>query len=99
MINTFESVKVLKVDKVTDLSTNFAPASGKPFHIFINPKSESSYDIGDVVVITAKPAKNNTATAVPVVIGDWNPVLFENITAGAFDITTNDIYYSEVDTY
>lgn len=99
MINTFESVKVLKVDKVADLSTNFTPASGKPFHIFINPKSESSYEIGDVVVITAKPTKNNTATAVPVVIGDWNPVLFESITAGAIDTTTNDIYYSEVETY
>lgn len=75
MINTFESVKVLKVGKVESLAVNFKPASEKPFHILINPKSGSELAPGDVKIINAKPVKNDTAVEVPVVVGDWNPVI------------------------
>lgn len=99
MINTFESVKVLKVGKVDSLATNFKPASGKSFHVFIAPKAGSELAPGDVVVISAKPVKNDSAVEVPIVVGDWNPTLLEFITAGAVDLTTDDVFYSEVDNY
>lgn len=104
MINTFESVKVLKVGKVESLDTDFAPASGKAFHVFIRPLAGADNDAGEIVAIKAKPVKNDQPTEVPIVLGDWNPVLLQSIAANAntdtdIDLNTYSVYYSEIDNY
>lgn len=104
MINTFESVKVLNVSKVASLDTDFSPASKKGFHIFIAPGDNASHEAGEVVIIKAKPVKNEQATEVPIVLGDWNPVLLESISANAnvdtdIDLDNYSVYYSEISDY
>ena len=106
MINTFESVKVLKVGKVESLDTDFAPSSTskKAFHIFIRPLEGADNDAGEIICINAKPAKNDDFVEVPIVLGDWNPVLFEKIAANAntdtdIDLDKYAVYYSEIDNY
>lgn len=99
MINTFESVKVLIVEQITDISTAFKPATANAFHIFLAPADGSSYSVGDVVTITAKPVNNDSATSVPIVVGDWNPVVLESVSASGVDLTEFDVYVSEIANY
>lgn len=104
MINTFESVKVLKVEKVESLDTDFKAASGKAFHVFIRPLDGADNDAGEIITINAKPVKNDNPVELPIVLGDWNPVLIEKIAANTgadtdIDLEHYTVYYSEIDTY
>lgn len=99
MINTFESVKAMKVEKVTDLSSAFSLESKNAFHIFIAPGAGADLDCGEVMQISAKPAKNDAATTVPIVVGDWNPVVLDSISASAIDLDNYDVFVSEIADY
>ncbi len=104
MINTFESVKVLKVDQLESLSEDFSLSDGKGFHVFIAPLSGADKDSGETIIIKAKPVKNDEAVEVPIVVGDWNPVLLEKIAANSeadtdIDLTKYKVFYSEIADY
>lgn len=99
MINTFESVKVLEVEQVTDLTSAFSLDDNRAFHICIVPQSGASYDVGEVMEISAQPAKNDSALTVPVVVGAWNPIVLTSIDASAIDLTTYNVYVSPIANY
>jgi hypothetical protein len=99
MINTFESVKAMEVQQVTDLTSEFALASKKSFHVFIVPGAGASLDCGEVIEITAKPTQNTSSTTVPLVVGTWNPIVLESIAASAIDLTQYNVYISPIANY
>ena len=104
MINTFESVKVLNVGKVDSLSEEFKLENGNGFHVFIAPGSGADKDSGETIIIKAQPVKNAEAVEVPIVVGDWNPVLLRAIAANSeadtdIDLSAYSVYYSEIANY
>ena len=65
------------------IECNVAPqldtaTTGKPFSIFIAPLS-NALEVGDIAVVSCDLPYEH-ATKVPVVVGDWSPVIFEEIT-------------------
>ena len=82
--------RVTQVDKVTDLTEGYKP--GVPFSVFLNPKEGSDVELGDVVTLDAELPYSSTAVEVPVVAGDWSPVVFVGLPTGAVDLTKVDVY-------
>lgn len=99
MINTFESVKVLSCNQVTDLTADFKLTNGNSFHILIAPGDTADKVEGQVLPVGMKLAKNDTSKNIPVVVGDWNPLVVESIDASAIDLTKYDVYISEITDY
>lgn len=88
-----QAARATKLEKVTSLSEAYRP--GKPFNVFINPVS--SDDIGTVVKITATPDRNDSAVEVPVVAGDWSPIIFKEISASGVDLSGYELYVGLID--
>lgn len=65
----------------------------KPSSIFIAPVGDT-LAVGDVVVVSGKLAYTGGADVVPVVVGDWSPAIFDEITqitdTGGTTIATAD---------
>lgn len=87
--------RVLNVEKLTDLSAGYDPQT--PFNMFLVPASGSTVELGDVIVVSATlPYGGDTAGDVPVVVGDWSPVIFRTLAAGAIDLTEVDVYVAPI---
>lgn len=88
-----QSARATKIQKVAAAD---GYTSNKPFSIFIAPTASSSQEVGDVLIITAKPVHNEEAVEVPVVVGDWSPVVFDAIAAGGIGAGL-DVYIAEIE--
>ena len=88
-------MRIVKIEKVEDLTTNYAP--GKPFSIFIAPVVGGAYLPGDVAIVNGTLPETTTATDVPVMVGDWSPVVFDSITASSLDLENCELYASELE--
>lgn len=85
--------RVLKVEQLSDLTSEYKPTSPDTcFSVFLMPASGSSVELGDVVLVNAKLPYGSAAGDVPVVVGDWSPVIFESISASGVDLTDVDVY-------
>ena len=88
--------RITNVEKVTILSDPYYP-NGVIFSMFLNAKSQSGVESGDVVVVEAMlPDTNGAYVDVPVVVGDWSPVIFRAIKAGAIDTDKLDVYIAPI---
>jgi len=89
-----QSARATKITKVADLTDGYT--SAKPFSIFVCPTDNSPKEAGEVLVINAKPVDNAAAVDVPVVIGDWSPVVFDAIGTGGINTSSYDVYIAEI---
>ena len=89
-----QAARATRVTKVADLTDGY---SGKPFSIFVAPTASSPKETGEVLIISAKPVRNDDATDVPVSIGDWSPVLFDAIAADGINTSAYDVYIAEIE--
>ena len=96
--STIRALRVLKVEKITDLSSGYKPAGDgpRPFSLFLLPKDGSTYSVGDAVEITAKLPYAASATGVPMLVGDWSPVVFEEIPVDGVDLEEFTPYAAEI---
>ena len=87
--------RITKVEKVTSLSANYYPE--KSFSVFLNAKANSGVENGDVVVVEAMlPDTDGAYVDVPVVLGDWSPVVFRAIKASGINLTKIDVYVAPI---
>lgn len=87
--------RITKVEKVTSLSSNYYPADS--FSMFLVPKAATGVELGDVMVVEALlPRTDNEYVNVPVVVGDWSPVVFRAIKASGIDLTKVDLYVAPI---
>lgn len=90
-----QSGRATKVEKVASLTTAYG--NNKPFSIFVCPTDNSPKEAGEVLIINAKPVRNTAATDVPVTIGDWSPVVFDEIAADGINTGVYDVYVAEIE--
>lgn len=99
MYTTLDIVKagrITNVIEVTSLTENYYP-SGVIFSMFLVPKAATEVELGDVMIVEAMlPDTNGEYVDVPVVVGDWSPVLFRAIKASGIDLTKVDVYVSPI---
>lgn len=93
--------RILNVEKVTDLTAAYAPVvtdgvTPAPFSIFLVPAVGSTVLPGDVVIVNGKLPYGAAATDVPVIVGDWSPVVFESISASGVDLDDVDLYAAPI---
>lgn len=93
----------MKVAKLDDLSSAYKDADGKSFHIYVVPGAGATLDAGETIIINAKPTRNDSSVDVPVCIGDWSPIVFEEISASTdqtdLDLDNYDVYVSPIENY
>lgn len=88
--------RVTKVVKLTSLSNDYNPG-GNVFSVFLAPKEGSDAGVGDVLAFDAMlPDSNGEFVEVPVVVGDWSPIVFRAIKASAIDLTDFDVYVAPI---
>ena len=66
--------KITSVGKIESVGKFSLP--NKIFYVFLSPKGEASEN---VAVMTGKPVYNLKDTDCPLVVGAWNPVLFNTL--------------------
>lgn len=88
--------RITKVEKVTSLSAHYFPADS--FSIFLVPRPTSGVELGDVKIVEAMlPRTDSAYVDVPVVVGDWSPVVFRAIKASGIDLTEVDVYVAPIE--
>ena len=98
-MTTIESIVktllVTNVAKLSSLDEGYAP--GWPFKIFVNPKEESDISKGDILTVDAELYDNKgESVEVPVITGEWSPVVFRSFKDDAFDLTEVDVYVARI---
>lgn len=95
-LDIIKAGRITKVEKVTSLSENYYP-DGVIFSMFLVPKESSNIELGDVIIVEAMlPDTNGAYVDVPMVVGDWSPVLYRAIKAEAIDLDTLDVYVAPI---
>lgn len=90
-----QAARVTDVQKLTSLTSDYHP--DKLFSLMLVPKQNSSVDVGDVVTFNATlPHAGNLPIEVPVVVGDWSPIVFCSIEANGIDLTEVDAYVAPI---
>lgn len=89
-----QSGRILKVEQLTDLSEGYAPE--KPFSLMLVPASGSDVNVGDVVTVTAKPPMNDEAAEIPVTVGEWSLVVFDNIAVDGVELDDVDCFVAPI---
>lgn len=87
--------RVLNVGKITDLTAAYSPNA--PFSVFLTPASGSLVEVGDNYIITGCTAYGEAEGEIPVVVGDWSPVVFRSISASGIDLTEVDCYVAPIE--
>lgn len=87
--------RVLNVGKVTDLTAAYEPDA--PFSMFLVPASGSLVEVGDTYIVNGLTAYGTAAGEIPVVVGDWSPVVFRGISASGIDLTEVDVYVAPIE--
>ncbi len=91
------SARVTDVKKVTSLSEEYRPEA--IFSVFLAPK-DGGNEAGDVVEFEAElPHTKGEYVDVPVVVGDWSPIVFKAIKASAIDLTKVTLYAAPMKVY
>ena len=84
MYGASEMIRAGRLTNVMDLDTFLGWRAGQAnkegifFSVFILPDSAKAIEAGDVVMAAAK-LPHREATKVPLVVGDWSPVVFVDI--------------------
>ena len=87
-----KAARVTEVGKLSSLSEDYYP-NGELFSLFLNPTESSSVSVGDVMVVEAMlPHSIAEFVEVPVVVGDWSPVVFLGLKAGTINLGEVDVY-------
>lgn len=87
---------ITNVVKLESLTEDF-DLEGKLFRLFLAPALGSDVKSGDILTVDAMlPYSGGEAVEVPVVVGDWSPVLFQGIEASAIDLTDVDAYVAPI---
>ena len=95
-LNYTQAGRITNVEKVTSLSENYYP-DDEIFSLFLVPKEDGSASSGDVIIVEAMlPDSDGQYVDVPVVVGDWSPVFFRGLKAGAIDFSEVDVYVAPI---
>ncbi|MCR5588001.1 MAG: hypothetical protein K6F72_00110 [Bacteroidales bacterium] len=90
------AARVTNVGLLESLNEDYYP-NGVLFSLFLAPKSDSSVEIGDIKEITAMlPHSNGEYVEVPVVVGDWSPVVFHALKADNDLLTDVKVYVAPI---
>lgn len=94
-MTTIESIVktllVTNVVKLTSLEADYAPCGS--FKIFVNPKSGGDISKGDILTIDAVLYDSKgESVEVPVIAGEWSPVVFRSLDSATLDLTDVDVY-------
>lgn len=87
---------VTNVAKLDSLDVGYEP--GWPFKIFVNPKEGSGISKGDILTVDAELYDSNgESVEVPVVTGEWSPVLFRTLEKiSSLDLSAVDVYIARM---
>ena len=86
--------RITRVEKVASLSGDYFPTDS--FSMFLVPKGGST-EMGDVVIVEAiLPHSDGAYVDVPVVAGDWSPVVFRALKSGSIDLSDVDLYVAPI---
>ena len=95
-LDIIKAGRITKVQQVDSLAEDFYP-EGVVFSMFLNPAEGSDVELGSVVIVEAiLPDTNGEYVDVPVVVGDWSPVIFRALKASAIDTDKLDVYISPI---
>lgn len=89
--------RVLEITKLTDLTAAYEPTD--PFSMFLTPTSGSTVGLGDTLLVsgtTPYDAVGAAAHDLPVVVGDWSPIVFRSIAASGIDLSDVDVYVAPI---
>ena len=88
--------RVNNVVKLTSLSADYNP--GFLFSLFLAPVANQGVDAGDVLAVTAVLSESDgAAVEVPVVVGDWSPIVFRSLkSSGGIDLTKVKAYVAPI---
>jgi len=87
--------RITKISKLASLSENYFP--DELFSLMLVAKSNSGVENGDVLAFDAMlPDTNNEYVEVPVVVGDWSPIVFRAVKAGAINLSKVDAYVAPI---
>lgn len=87
--------RITNVVKLDSLDTDYTPKG--IFSVLLAPKSGATAEKWDIVTFDAiLPHSNTEYVEVPVVIGDWSPIVFKSIKANSIDLTDVDVYIAPI---
>lgn len=91
-----QSSRVTNAIKLVSLSEDYTP--GFLFSLFLSPIANQDIACGDVLAVNAVLAESDgAAVEVPVVVGDWSPVVFRTLKAsGGIDLTKVNAYVAPI---
>ena len=98
-MTTIESIVktllVTNVAKLDSLDEGYEP--GWMFKIFVNPKEGSEISKGDILTVDAGLYDSNgEIVEVPVITGEWSPIVFRTLKASSLDLTEVDVYVARI---
>lgn len=86
--------RITNVVKLDDLTEDYSTKGC--FSVLLAPKSDA-VERGDIVTFDAiLPHSNTEYVEVPVVVGDWSPIVFKSIKANSIDLTEVDVYIAPI---
>lgn len=86
------AARVTNVVKLASLDEDYFP-DGASFSLFLNPTETSTTAAGETVVIEAMLAHSDGKyVEVPVIVGDWSPIVCRALQAGSIDLDEFDVY-------
>lgn len=83
-------LRILTHGKVTDISDGFKLPDGRPFSVYVRPKS--STDNVDTVV-NAKCIGDSAASAIPVPLNAWSEAAIVELGANSVNLSNYDVYW------
>lgn len=98
-MTTIESILktllVTNVTNVTSIEEGYNP--GWPFKIFVKPKEGSDISKGDILAVVAGLYDSNDEDVeVPVIVGEWSPIVFRWLKGGYLDLERVDVYIARI---
>lgn len=90
-MNVAKTLRILSHGKITDLSNGFSLPGKAPFSIFVREKGIATMSTN--VLMDCKCICDQSASALPVPIGDWTPAEITEISPAAISLDTYDIFW------
>ena len=86
--------RITNVVKLDSLDTDYTPKG--LFSVLLAPKSGATAEKGDIVTFDAVLPHSTAYVEVPVIVGDWSPIVFNTIKADSIDLTEVDVYIAPI---
>lgn len=83
-------LRILTHGKVTDLTSGFSLGNGRPFSVYVRPKS-STDDVD--IVVNARCIGDSAASAIPVPFNAWSEAAIVELGANAINLSNYDVYW------